>query len=266
MIPNPFLDGIKKILDKNNKIFQALDDKFAALTSTKDIKTEVLDNKIIFYVRTAADKQRIEKIIESIKNSLNQLDINIQSIQKLLNAINVLKQTLEIQEIVLKLNPLTVIIEQFVTLLFSKDIIATDFNILSKSLNDILPKFENYIEKFRNLNVELLTESEPTNTLNSLNPLNLASNLDNQILENLANPSVGLFALVGQNVIPTLPIVENFLYEGNTYKLEISKYGQKQLIGKAYLLPYNNLAAETAPSYFKTPTALLAELKTIITV
>ena len=263
LIADPFATAIQKIMSKINELVPKIESKIDKLE--QDLVKKV-DNKgrvtlqgqtIVItvtrpeYEQAVVLEKKIRDTIESIKQTILLLSNLIAALLTIVTAIQVFKLVLQLQEIVLSSNPASKIIyevlKKAIKIIFFKEIL----NAYLKIMNDLLGLNKQLLDRlktrFNNIrvNIKISDESDKGNFLT-----------EDDALSSLADD------LLGQDITSyTQEFTSN---DNGQYILQVEKYGDKELIAKAYDKFSGLVAAQTAPSYITNPEDLLNELKTIL--
>lgn len=196
-------------------------------------------------------KNKIENNIASVNSAINKMTVINNSLSVIGSTIKVVKTALDVQEAVLSINPISkatlTVFKKAIKILFYKDVLAEYGNILNKEVQSNRLVINNLKNKFKDLRVEL-------NVIDQKNQGKFITTED------------------AENMIPQQQLDVDTSYSGaqdyfdgtNTYRLSVEKYGSKQLVGKAYEVVSGLLYAETSPSFISTPSDLIEEIKSIL--
>lgn len=266
-VKDPFGAVIQSSLNKINSLIVNIEKKVDQLLADVVKKTDskgrvTLQGNTLVITVTQADVNQaaelqgnVQNKIQSIQKTLNILRNVVNSLIAINTAITVYKRLLDIQELTLTLNPATgpvfKVLKTGIKVLFLKEIINEYIKILAKQLAQNKQVLNSLLNKFRNIQVTVKIQDEA-------NKGNFISNDESEIL--LADDLMGIND--GNQVeSDTSDFTDNNFTE---YILKVEKYGEKQIIAKAYEKISGMIKAETAPSYFSTPAELTEELKSIL--
>jgi len=263
-IQDPFGFVITKTLNKINSLILNVEKKVDKLIKDSikkvDSKGRVsLEGNNLIITVTRADfetamqiKTAVETNIALIKNTLTTLRTTISSLSTIKDSIQAYKNILDVQELLLSLNPVSgpifTVLKKGIKIIFLKEILAEYLKVIGRELAQNKEVVTRLIERFRNLQVSIKIQDE--------------ANKGNFIDENTAEEILAdeLFGVPGEKVDS-----EDFTDQNlNQYILKVEKYDSKQIIGRAYDKSSGMIKAQTAPSYFSTSEQLLDEIKAIL--
>lgn len=262
-LKDPFATVVTKVFGKINSLLASIQEKIDKLVEelieSLDSRGRIsLEGNVIVITVTRQDVQqaqelssRIMKRIASIQNLIVTLNTLIKSVQSIQKAMTVLQTALSIQEALLTLNPTTgpmfQVLKRGIQVLFLKDIVKEYLGIVKRQLEISIRSANQLTNKFKNLTVQIKIREEQ----------NKGNYIDSDQAESLIAQQ-----LLGEGVDSVQDTYE--APNGLTYRLKVEKYGDKQLIGRAYETYSGLLEEQTAPSFFSTPEDLIEELKSIL--
>lgn len=263
LIADPFATAIQKLMTKINELVPKIETKIDKLEQDLVKKVDnkgrvtLQGNTIVItvtrpeYEQALALEKKIRDTIKSIQQTILLLRNLIATISTIVTAIQVFKAVLQIQELIITANPATKIIyevlKKAIKIIFFKEML----NAYLKILNDLLGLNKQLLDRlttrFNNIRVDIKISDESDRGV-FMN--------EDQALSSLADD------LLGQDITS---YTEEFTSNDNgQYILQVEKFGDKELIAKAYDKFSGFTAAQTAPSYITSPEDLIIELKTIL--
>jgi len=265
-VKDPFGAIITKTMSKVNGLTTAVESKIDQLA--KDIVKSVdstgkvtLEGSSIVITISPEDvaqaqeiQSRINGKIVNIQKMLTTLTSILNTLKTVQQAITTLQAALTIQETVLSLNPATgpmfTVFKKAIKIVFLKDMIGEYSKILANQLKANLSVLDRLSTRFKDLRVtvKISDESNKGNFIDATT----ASNLIIQELLDQGSKDI-------KNVTTDYTSAEN-----DKYLLKVEKYGDKQLIGRAYDKVSGFIKEQTSPSFFSTPEELIEELKSIL--
>lgn len=220
-------------------------------------KVKLVGNRIVITLEPQ-EASKAAQYQAKITGSINTVRTNIDRLNKLIKVLNTLVKTaqtlklaLDIQEALLKANPVSyatfLILKKGINILFFKDILNEYVKLLGVELAKNSNILNNLASKFSSLTVEVKVKDANNNGEKLTTDQAQAQIVDEQV------------AGQGNNQ------VQDYTNDnGVAYKLTVEKYGERQLIARARDSFSGLLVSETAPSFYQTPDQLLEELKTIL--
>jgi hypothetical protein len=266
-ISDPFGAVINRVFSKINSLTVNIETKIDQLSQdivkSTDSKGRItLQGNTLVITITQEDqaqaetlKNRITNKVNSIQSTINTLSVTLNSIKAIQEAMTLLQTALEIQEAVLSLNPTTgpifTVFKKAIKIVFLKDMIKEYAKVLGVQLTANLNTLNTLEQKFRNLQVTIKIDDE--------------AKKGSYINENQAQNLITQDLLNSGQTTDLSNVTDNYTAANKIeYLLKVEKYGEKQLIGRAYDKFSGLLAEETAPSYISTPDDLMNELKSIL--
>jgi len=259
-ISDPFGAIIQKILNRINSLIVNIEKKIDQLIQDIAKKTDskgrvsIQGNQLVISI-TRADAQQAEELKARVQNKIQSIQNTITILRDLLTtlitiqtSINLYKNVLDAQEVILSTNPATKaafdVLKKGVKIVFLKEILKQYLKLLAAQLLLNRQIVDKLLNRFRSLQVTVKIQDEADK--GNFVSVDTAENL-------LADDLLG--------DADSQDFTDNNF---NNYILKIEKYDQKQIIGRAYDKSSGLIKAQTAPSYFSGPEELLEELKTII--
>lgn len=266
-VSDPFGAIITKVFSKINGLTSNIEKKIDSLledvAKSTDSKGRVTleGNQLIITVskedekKAIAIKSNIEGKVKSIQKTLTVLSTTLKSLNSIQTAISTLQTALTIQETLLSVNPTTgpifTVFKKAIKIVFLKDMIKQYSAVLKTQIQMNTRTLNTLSSKFRGINVSIKIEDE-ANKGNYIGGLEA----EKLLAQDLLNGNTG-------EEIET--VSEDYLsFSGKEYILKVEKYGERQLVGRAYEKLTGLLEEQTAPSYFATPEDLVEELQTIL--
>ncbi len=260
---DPFSTAVTKVFGKINGLLISAQEKIDLLVEdiieASDSHGRVtLEGNVIVITITKQEYEQAQQLskrildkIASIQRLIATLNSLITSVQAIQKAMTILQTALTIQETLLTLNPTTgpifQVFKKAIQIVFLKDIVKEYLGIVKRQLEISIRSARKLTDRFKNLTVQIKIREE--------------QNKGNYIDENQAQSLIA-DDLLGQGVDNVQDLYE--APNGRIYRLKVEKYGDKQLIGRAYDDYSGLLEEQTAPSFFLKPEDLIEELKTIL--
>lgn len=226
--------------------------------NSKNGSVQIVGNKIVITVTQAdeakaqVEKQRIDSMISSIKNTLNTLNSSINSLQSISTTIGILQNLLTIEQALLTISPVSkasfTLFKSAIKIVFLGDMLKSYTSLINNQLNQSSLQLNQLTSKFMNLQVSINVQSNTNQGVQTDS---------NEALDNLAQDSLG-----GQDITNQSNVFTSF--NGKNYILNVVKYGNKQIIGQAIDQVTGLLAVQTAPSFTESADELISELKSIL--
>ena len=243
-----------------------LEDLIDEIKNTTDSKASitVVNNQIIISTASSnklyADQlsDRINKKIDRVNNNLSALSIAIKALYLILIATGIYIRTQDIKDIQLQTLPVPTMTPGVTLGMVYMLAKLAAYNVLLKEKMTeyiILLKFQidennntlnTLKEEARNLSVQVKITNE-ANKGNFISTDAAHMQLRNDILSN--------------NNSNSIPFTSD---NGTSYILKIEKYGDKEIIARAYDSFSGQIKEQTAPSYLSTPDQLYSELQSIL--
>ncbi len=256
---------MKKVIFKINNVSVKVDEKInklaedAVKNSDSKGRVELIGSTIVITVqptevnRAQVIQSNIMHNIESINKNLSLLRSTVNTLTAISKTMNAIMIALDIQEMLMSLNPVTkasmLVVKKLFKILTLRDTLKEHAKTLASELGRSKSNLDTLANRFRNLNVQIKISSE-ANKGNNISDVEAAKNIANDLLS---------------TNIHTEKLYEQYRnIKNKDYILTVEKYGEDQNIGKAKDAFSGLLAAETAPSYFSTGDQLLEELKNIL--
>lgn len=263
LISDPFATAIQKLMTKINQLVPKIETKIDKLE--QDLVKKV-DNKgrvtlqgrtIVItvtqpeYSQAVVLEKKIMDTINSIQKTILLLRNLISTVSAIVTAIEVFKAVLKLQELSITINPVSKatyeVLKKAIKIIFFREML----NAYTKILDDLLASnkrlLDNLSNRFNNIKVDIKISDE-ANKGNFINEDQALSFLTDDLL----GPDITSYT-------------EEFTSNDNgEYILQVEKFGDKELIGKALDKFSGLVAAQTAPSYITPPEDLIEELKTIL--
>jgi len=266
-ISDPFGKVITKSFTKINSLVANIENKIDKLTkdvaAATDSKGRVtLENNSLVITITKEDerqaqaiKTKVEARVESIRRNIVTLSTLLKSLGAIQTAMSTLQTALTIQETVLSLNPTTgpifTVFKKAIKIVFLKDMIKQYSATLKTQIQANTRTLNALSDKFKNLQVSIKIQDE-ANKGTYIGAQDAEKLIVQDLLDTKQNSDIET-------------ISEDFTsYSGKTYILKVEKYGEKQLVGRAYEKISGLLEEQTAPSFFTSPGDLILELQTIL--
>lgn len=264
-VNDPIAASLKRILFKINSLVVNLENKINKLAedAVKSVdnkgRVELIGSTIVITV-TNQDVERARNIQENITRNIASINNTIRLLSGTLNTLNSIAQTvraiqiaLNIQEILLSLNPVTGsvfnVFKQAFKLIFLKDAMKEYSKVLINELQSNKASLDRLIARFRNLNIQIRI-ADDKNKGDVISP----SQAENLLASELLSPS-----------IETKNLYEEYRsLSDREYILIVERYEETQLIARAKDKFSGLLVTQTAPSFFSTGEQLLQELKNIL--
>lgn len=269
-VKDPFGQVITKTFFKVNSLVSNIEKKLDQLlqevAKSTDSKGRVaIEGSTIVITITKEDvdqaleiKRRVETKVNSVRSTISTLEVTLKTLQSVQTAMTTLQTALNIQELILSVNPTTgpifTVLKKSIKLIFLKDIITEYTKFIKGELRSNLNKLSSLSEKFKNINVDIKISDEK-NKGNEISK----EEAERMLIQDLLNSS-------SDNPENTVDKVTD-VYEsprGKRYILVVEKEGENSLIGRAYEEQSGLLEEQTAPSFMLTPQDLLDELKFIL--
>lgn len=263
-VNDPVGGALNKILSRIVNVSTLAEKKVNDLTSQlelyndKNSSVQLVNNTIVITVTQAneakaeVEKQRIDSMVSSIKNTLNTLNSSISSLQSIFTTINILQNLLTIEEAILTINPISkasfTLFKSAIKIVFLGDMLKSYTSLIQKQLTQSSLQLEQLTARFMNLQVSINVQGDANQGIQTDS---------NEALNNLAQINLG-----GQDVSNQSNVFTAF--NGKNYILSVVPYGGKQIVGKATEQITGLLAVQTAPSYTESPDELFSELKSIL--
>lgn len=206
-------------------------------------------------LKIASFESKITKDIQNINNSINKLNILVESLTVISYAAEVLKVAMNAKEVALTIgNPVAkatmILLKKALQILFYKDVLNEYTNIITTQLAQNRGLLNQLNEKFSKLSVQFV-QSSYKNKGTVLSEYQAASILSDSKLS----------SSVSANITPQDYVSSS----GASFTLSVEKYGNNnELIGRARDKYSGMMVAETSPSFISTPEQLLNELKSIL--
>lgn len=269
-VKDPFGQIITKTFFKVNSLVsnveKKLDQLLQEVAKSTDSKGRVtLEGSTIVVTITKEDvdqaleiKRRVETKVNSIRSTISTLEITLKSLQSIQTAMTTLQTALNIQELILSVNPTTgpifTVLKKSIKLIFLKDIITEYTGFIRGELRSNLNKLTSLSNRFKDINVDIKIFEE--------------KNKGNEITKEEAERAIiqDLLNTESENPVNTVDKVtdEHISPRGKKYILIVEKERENSLIGRAYEEQSGLLEEQTAPSFILSPQDLLDELKFIL--
>ena len=251
---------LSRIVNVNTLAGKKIDDLETQLATyaDKNGSVAVIGNTIVITVtqadeaKAAVEKQRIDSMVSSIKNTLNTLNKAISSLQAIFTTINVLQKLLQVEEALLTINPVSkasfTLFKSAIKIVFLGDMLKSYTSLIQTQLASNSLQLNQLLARFNDLNVSINVQDNANQGIPT-DPI--------QAIDNLADIALGGNDITNQSNMFTA-------FNGKIYILNVVKYGGKQLVGQATEQVTGLLAVQTAPSYTESPDELMSELKSIL--
>lgn len=263
LISDPFATAIQKLMTKINQLVPKIETKIDKLE--QDL-VKKLDNKgrvtlqgqtIVItvtqpeYGQAMALEKKIMDTVKSIQQTILLLRNLVSTVSAIVTAIQVFKAVLRLQELAITINPVSratyEVLKKAIKIIFFREML----NAYTKILDDLLVSNKQLLDRLTNRFNNIRVDIKISDEANKGKYLN-----DDEALAALADD------LLGQDITN---YTEDFIANDNgEYILQVEKFGDKELIGKALDKFSGLVAAQTAPSYITPPKDLIEELKTIL--
>ena len=262
-VQDPFGTIIKKSLNKINSLIVNVEKKLDQLVKNVIEKTDSkgrvkLEGSTLIITVTREDVKKAEEIkknvtdkIASINATLTILRSSINTLSTIQQSINTYKTVLDVQEMLLSLNPATgpifLVLKKGIKIVFLKEIIGEYLKLIGSELAKNKEVVNRLILKFRSLQVSVKIKDEEDK---------------GNFIDQTSAEGMLIGELMGEGVDK---VAETFTDQNSIkYILKVEKYDSKQLIARAYEEKSGLIKAQTAPSYFSGPDELLQEIKSIL--
>lgn len=264
MVSDPFGVIISTTFNKINSLVVNIETKIDNLTNdiinSPDNKGRVTlqGNTIVISVEPQDAQQamlmqsRIQNKISSIQKTLALLNTILTTIKAIQTAITIYQSYLAAQEILMTLGapPAKIafeVLKKGIKILFLKEILKQYAKILSTQVAQNQQVLNSLTNKFRNLQVSIKIGDQA----------NQGEFIDRNQAEALLASD-----LLGTNIVSDS---QSFTAaNGDNYLLKIEKYGEKEIIGRAYDAISGMIKEQTAPTFLSTPDQLYSELQSIL--
>ncbi len=263
LIADPFATAIQKLMSKINQLVPKIETKIDKLQQDLVQKVDnkgrvTLQGQTIVITVTKPEYQqalllekKIQDTVKSIQQTILLLRNLVATVSTIVTAIQVFKAVLKLQELAITINPVSKatyeVIKKAIKIIFFREMLNAYTKILDSLLATNKQLLDRLTNRFNNIRVDIKISDE-ANKGKYLN--------DNEALAALADD------LLGQDITS---YTQDFISNDNgEYILQVEKFGDKELIGKAIDKFSGLIAAQTAPSYITSPEDLIEELKTIL--
>lgn len=261
LIQNPISSVLNKTISKINNLVSVVENKINRLAEDlvksvdKKGRVELVGNTIVITVKQQdVDKVNEEKVkldnkIRNINENLNNLKNILSTLSKIQKIIDTIKKILDIQEIALSANPVFAVFKKAIKILFLKDMLKEYSNVLKSELKSSQEKFNSIIERFRHLRISIKVQDDDIKSVTN-------EKAEDQILSELLSN--------GESESVDYVSDEFTTSEGIIIVAKVEKYGNREIIARAYDKFSGMIVAQTAPSFVSSPENLISELKDII--
>lgn len=233
---------------------------------TQDPKATVTvtDNKIIINT-TGANKLYAESLKRNIDSKIASINNNLSKINTVINTLNVIKTTaivyislIDVKEAFLKINPAPTFPGATLGLVYLLAKQAVFNTSQREKILEYITLIGFQISQNRVLLNDLTNQVRGLNTIVKIqDEANKGSFIDTNQAESMISDDK-----LGTDV--SLLSKDYTADNGKEYILKIEKYGDKQLIGRAYFKDTGFIKEQTAPSFVSSPDQLYTELQEIL--
>jgi hypothetical protein len=256
-IANPIGSQLNKVLFKLNGLTASVQGKIDNLIADTQKQTDnkatvqLVNNTLVVSSKpedakiAAATTAKIQTHINSINGSLGQMTTIVGTLSTIAKAAQMLQKALEIQEMLLTLNPVTkatfTVFKKAIKIVFLKEMLKQYNTVISAQLAANKSALSALTDKFHQLHVQTVIGDSN----NTITPEEAAQQITTE-------------------KITTTPVAIYTATNGKDYTLKIEKYGINKLVGRAYDSYSGQIITQTAPSIIATTDELMDELKRIL--
>jgi hypothetical protein len=268
IVSDPFSAVISTSFKKINSLVVNIETKIDNLAkeivSSADSKGRVTlqGNQIVISVQPQDVQQanilqnRIQTQISAVQKTLSTLTAILVTIKAIQTAITIYQSYLAAQEILMTLGaPMAkiafTVLKKGIKIIFLREILNQYAKVLSTQLAQNQQVLQSLTNRFRDLQVTIKI-GDVANTGQYIGTTQAEALLINDLLE--TGNSSGTTS-------DSMPFTAD---NGDSYILKIEKYGDKEIIARAYDSFSGLIKEQTAPSYLSTPDQLYSELQTIL--
>ncbi len=262
VLKDPIGGTIVKTISSINSLSAVIDKKISNLieditkSDNNNGRIKLSGSELIVTVKPAEQglaeqtSKKLQSDISSINSSISKLNTLTSTLGVLNSTVSTLKKAMDIQELLLSVNPISkatmIVFKQALKILFFKDALGEYSNILNNAFTQNKLIINSLSNKFHNLQVKV-TISDESQKGNVIDQEQAAVMISEQNLNNETSYSE-----------------EYTTISGESYILKIEKYGDKQLIARAYDYFSDQIKQQTAPSFIYTSDQLIDEIKHIL--